>query len=62
VLIDHFGERDFVKVLDFGIARSLDEQRPQLTRPRGTFETPNLPGFYVIARAPAQSINSQILR
>jgi hypothetical protein len=30
--------------------------------PRGTFETPNLPGFYVIAKAPAQIINSQILR
>jgi hypothetical protein len=30
--------------------------------PRGTFETPNLPGFYVIAKSPAQVINSQILR
>jgi hypothetical protein len=30
--------------------------------PRGTFETPNLPGFYVIAKQPAQIINSQILR
>jgi hypothetical protein len=30
--------------------------------PRGTFETPNLPGFYVIAKAPAQVISSQILR
>jgi hypothetical protein len=30
--------------------------------PRGTFETPNLPGFYVLARQPAQIINSQILR
>lgn len=30
--------------------------------PRGTFETPNLPGFYVIAKNPAQVINSQILR
>ena len=30
--------------------------------PRGTFETPNLPGFYVIAKSPAQIINSQILR
>jgi hypothetical protein len=30
--------------------------------PRGTFETPNLPGFYVIAKAPAQIVNSQILR
>ena len=27
-----------------------------------TFETPNLPGFYVIAKGPAQIINSQILR
>jgi hypothetical protein len=30
--------------------------------PRGTFETPNLPGFYVIAKQPAEIINSQILR
>jgi hypothetical protein len=30
--------------------------------PRGTFETPNLPGFYVIAKQPAQVINSQVLR
>ncbi|HEX7600091.1 MAG TPA: hypothetical protein VF316_00750 [Polyangiaceae bacterium] len=30
--------------------------------PRGTFETPDLPGFYVIAKQPAQIINSQILR
>ena len=30
--------------------------------PRGTFETPDLPGFYVIAKAPATVINSQILR
>jgi hypothetical protein len=30
--------------------------------PRGTFETPNLPGFYVIAKQPATITNSQILR
>jgi hypothetical protein len=30
--------------------------------PRGTFETPDLPGFYVIAKGPAQIIGSQILR
>jgi hypothetical protein len=30
--------------------------------PRGTFETPDLPGFYVIAKAPATVVNSQILR
>jgi hypothetical protein len=30
--------------------------------PRGTFETPNLPGFYVIAKQPAIIINSQIQR
>jgi hypothetical protein len=30
--------------------------------PRGTFETPDLPGFYVIAKGPAQISNSQILR
>jgi hypothetical protein len=38
--------------------------KDSLTRnnPRGTFETPDLPGFYVIAKAPAQVDNSQILR
>jgi hypothetical protein len=30
--------------------------------PRGTFETPGLFGFYVIAKEPANIINSQILR
>ena len=30
--------------------------------PKGTFETPGLPGFYVIAKQPAQVINSQIVR
>jgi len=30
--------------------------------PRGTFETPDLPGFYVLAKEPAQVVNSQILR
>ncbi len=30
--------------------------------PRGTFETPDLFGFYVIAKAPAQIIDSMILR
>ena len=30
--------------------------------PRGTFETPDLPGFYVLAKAPATVVNSQILR
>jgi len=30
--------------------------------PRGTFETPNLFGFYVIAKQPASVVNSQILR
>jgi hypothetical protein len=35
-----------------------------LTRnnPRGTFETPDLPGFYVKAKQPASVVNSQILR
>ncbi|MEO8800048.1 MAG: hypothetical protein ABI551_19285 [Polyangiaceae bacterium] len=35
-----------------------------LTRnnPKGTFETPDLPGFYVIAKEPATVDNSQILR
>ena len=38
--------------------------RDSITRnnPRGTFETPGLPGFYVIAKDPAQVINSQIMR
>ncbi|HTM44293.1 MAG TPA: hypothetical protein VL137_05025 [Polyangiaceae bacterium] len=30
--------------------------------PRGTFETPDLPGFYVLAHDPMQVINSQIER
>jgi hypothetical protein len=30
--------------------------------PRGTFETPDLPGFYIIAKQPLQNNNSQILR
>jgi hypothetical protein len=30
--------------------------------PRGTFETPDLPGFYVIAKEPAMVINSEITR
>jgi hypothetical protein len=38
--------------------------RDSITRnnPRGTFETPGLFGFYVIAKEPANIINSQILR
>jgi hypothetical protein len=38
--------------------------KDSLTRnnPRGTFETPDLYGFYVIAKAPAQIVSSQILR
>jgi hypothetical protein len=38
--------------------------RDSLTRnnPRGTFETTGLPGFFVIAKSPAQIIGSQILR
>ncbi len=41
-----------------------DTIKDSITRnnPRGTFETPNLPGFYVIAKGPAQIVNSQILR
>jgi len=37
--------------------------RDSITRdnPKGTFETPGLPGFYVIAKEPANVINSQIL-
>lgn len=30
--------------------------------PRGMFETPDLPGFYVIAKEPARLVNSQISR
>jgi hypothetical protein len=38
--------------------------RNSITRnnPRGTFETPDLPGFYVLAKEPAQIIDSEILR
>lgn len=38
--------------------------KDSLTRqnPRGTFETPDLPGFYVIASGPATVIDSQIMR
>jgi hypothetical protein len=38
--------------------------KDSLTRnnPRGTFETPDLPGFYVIAKQPAQVVSSMILR
>ncbi len=32
------------------------------SNPKGTFETPDLPGFYVIAKQPAQVINSTITR
>ena len=39
------------------ITDSITQQNP-----RGTFETPDLPGFYVIAKEPAQIVNSQILR
>ena len=30
--------------------------------PRGTFETPDLPGFYVIAKEPAKIVASQVSR
>jgi len=30
--------------------------------PRGTFETPDLPGFYVLAKQPADVVNSEISR
>ncbi len=38
--------------------------RDSITRnnPKGTFETPDLPGFYVIANGPATIIDSMILR
>jgi hypothetical protein len=32
------------------------------SNPRGMFETPDLPGFFVIAKEPAQLVNSQVLR
>lgn len=40
------------------------EIRDSVTRnnPRGSFETPDLPGFYVLAKGPATIVNSQILR
>jgi len=36
--------------------------RDSITRnnPRGTFETPGLPGFFVIAKGPPEIIDSQI--
>jgi len=32
------------------------------SNPKGTFETPGLPGFYVLAKGPANVVNSQITR
>ena len=51
--------------------RSVDQKRQLMkeitdsttrNNPKGTFETPDLPGFYVIAKGPAQVDDSMILR
>jgi serine/threonine-protein kinase len=41
ILLDRYGERDFVKILDFGIARSLDPGAERLTVTGGIIGTPS---------------------
>ena len=40
MLLDQYGEQDVVKVLDFGIAKSLDEQEPGMTTAGAIIGTP----------------------
>jgi eukaryotic-like serine/threonine-protein kinase len=40
MLLDQYGEHDVVKVLDFGIAKSLDEQEPGMTTAGAIIGTP----------------------
>jgi serine/threonine-protein kinase len=40
MLLDQYGEQDLVKVLDFGIAKSLDEQEPGMTTAGAIIGTP----------------------
>jgi Flp pilus assembly protein TadD/predicted Ser/Thr protein kinase len=40
MLLEQYGERDVVKVLDFGIAKSLDEQEPGMTGAGAVIGTP----------------------
>jgi Flp pilus assembly protein TadD/predicted Ser/Thr protein kinase len=40
MLLEQYGERDVVKVLDFGIAKSLDEQEPGMTAAGAVVGTP----------------------
>jgi tetratricopeptide (TPR) repeat protein/predicted Ser/Thr protein kinase len=41
ILLDRYGEQDFVKILDFGIARSLDPGAERLTVTGGIIGTPS---------------------
>jgi len=40
MLLEQYGERDVVKVLDFGVAKSLDEQEPGMTTAGAVIGTP----------------------
>jgi hypothetical protein len=53
-----------IRKLDYLVAPGLGPSRPVwvVNITFGTFETPGLPGFYVIAKQPAEIIDSQVLR